>query len=231
MKNQHRVPTGAGVQSVTVRPATVRLATVRLATILFLTLLLISLTGCLEVVQHVGAGPGNTLENYVRVTLQRSIFSFAESFGGEAMTDDDFAREFGMSEEEVLQDLPAGVTAQFEPVITEYDYGFALQTSTARTFRTEEAALLPYLAEGGLRIPLPPGNDEGLDEAAFFLASAKYRIMVEKSLLPRIVAAHVQGINDVETPIDITEFQSFWLLEFPVLLWLAGGESPAVVIR
>lgn len=199
--------------------------------IITLPLALLTLTGCLEVVQHVGTGPDNAMENHVRVTLQRSIFSFAEAFGGEAMTDDDFAREFGMTESDVLKDVPEGVSASFEPVITEYDYGFSLRTTTSRTFRTDDAPLIPYIEGNEIRIPLPAGDEEGLEEAAFFLASAKYRIILDKSLWPTVSSAFVRGAGGEPGPIDVTEFQSVWLLEFPVILWLAGGESPAVVIR
>ncbi|TVR71793.1 MAG: hypothetical protein EA427_04070 [Spirochaetaceae bacterium] len=199
--------------------------------LLLLPLLLLTLTGCLEVVQHVGAGPDDSLENYVRVTLQRSIFAFAEAFGGEAMSDDDFAREFGMTESEVLQDIPEGVSARFEQVITDYDYGFALRTTTARAFQTNEAPLIPFVRGNELLIPLPAGDEDGMDEAAFFLASAKYRIILDKSIWPVVRSAHVLGAGGEPAPIDVTEFRSVWLLEFPVILWLGGGESPLVVIR
>lgn len=190
------------------------------------------LTGCLEVVQHIGTGSGNTVDNYIRITLQRSIFSFAESFGGEAPSDDEFAREFGMTENEVMKDLPEGVTAQFEPIVTDYDYGFALTTTTNRSFRAErDAAFIPQLVGDELHVMLPPGNDEEANEAAFFLASAKYRIIVDKTILPILQEANLINTRGESVPVDLTEFQNVWLVEFPVLLWLSAGDQPLVVLR
>ncbi len=188
------------------------------------------LTGCLEVVQHIGSGPGDSVDNYVRVTLQRGIFSFAEAFGGEAMTDEDFAEEFGMSEQEVLEDLPAGVSARFEPVITEFDFGFSLRTTTDRSFRSDEGAFVPMIRDGSLYIHLPPGDEEEADEAAFFLASAKYRIILDKEVMPHVSSAEIVGTGGT-TQVDVTEFQNVWLLEFPVLLWFSGGNKPVIQVR
>lgn len=196
----------------------------------------LALSGCLEVVQHIGPGAGNTVETYVRLTLQRAIFQFAESFGGDPVSDEELTEQFGLTESEVLQDLPEGISARFEPFVNEYDVGFVLRTTTPRSFRAEEGVFVPTLAGNELRVRLPPGNegDGGSNnggEAAFFLASAKYRVLLEKAVWPSVSGAVILPSEGEEVDVQVTEFAGLWLIEFPVLVWMSAGENPVLTIR
>lgn len=207
-----------------------------------------TLTGCVEVVQYI-SGSADTLEVFLRVTLQKSAFELAAEMGGESGDlDETFEEEFNLEEDDVLGDLPEGINAGFEQVNTEFEYGFELRYKVARTLianliergelslNDPDDAFLPQVSDTGITIPLAEGGegggaDPGGDQwAAAFLGGSKYRLMVSRRLAPSIDAARLVTATGT-TELSVTELPDVFLIEFPVLLWFNAGDTARIELR
>ena len=165
----------------------------------------------------------------------------ANSFSDEPQnTDEMFAEEFELDRDEVLQELPPGLEADYQQVNDEFEYGFVLTYSASREtlagLEREEAALVPRVGTRGMTIPLAEGGSggggsggEGDEFAAAFLGGAKYRVFISRRLVSRISEARIVTSTD-STEVSVVEFPDVWMVQFPVSLWLMSEEAPTLEI-
>lgn len=204
--------------------------------------LFLLLVGCIDVVQYI-SGDSNSIDVYLRLTLQKSAFEMASAFGDETQDlEQMFEDDFDLNEAEVLGEMPPGVDASFEQINTEFEYGFELRYSAPRgTFAELSAAgganggaFVPRVTSRKMVIPLSEGEGnegggEGDEFAAAFLGGAKYRVFVSKRLVSRISAAYLDDGGEA-IDLEVTELADVWMIAFPVSLWLSGEGIPSVHI-
>jgi len=208
---------------------------IRIAVLAVLASAALLLSGCIDIVQYV-SGTGSDIDVFFRLTLQKGIFEMANAFGDQPQDlDSMFEEEFNLDEDEVISELPPGVSADFTSVNSDSEFGFELRYSASRKaldgLSDDEAAFVPRVSPQGIVIPLPEGNGSAeTDEFAnAFLGSAKYRLMISKRLVSRISDARIISGPD-STSISVTDLPDVWLLEFPIGLWYASDYSPRVEI-
>lgn len=82
------------------------------------------LTGCLEIVHSVSDEKGELQSRY-RITVSKSIFQLAESFGGQesSVPEAEMNQELGLDAEQIRKELPAGLDARVEEINAKYDVG------------------------------------------------------------------------------------------------------------
>jgi hypothetical protein len=118
------------------------------------------LTGCIDVLHYVGVDGNGTPVAHFKLTLEKAIFQWAASMGGEDMpaTDEEFEKEFELSEEEVTEDLPEGVKATYSVVNTKTDFGFQLDLHPSEDApkETSSAPALHILGRGRADQPSGP---------------------------------------------------------------------------
>jgi hypothetical protein len=207
---------------------------VRLLTVSVLLAVVVLLSGCIDVVQYI-SGSALDIDVYFRLTMQKSIFEMASSFGEQPQDLDAMFEEFDLNEEDVVAELPPGVEASFESINNDSEFGFELRYSAPRaaldSLEDGEAEFVPRVSPWGIVIPLGEGNGSAdSDELAdAFLGSAKYRLMISKRLVSRVSEARILA-GPVSTPITVTELPDVWLLEFPMNLWYASDHAPTVEV-
>ncbi len=211
--------------------------------IFFLTAIVLTtvlLSGCLDVLHYVGRdGQGRPMA-LVKLTFEKALFEMAASMGGEEMptTDEEFAEEFDISEEEITGDLPEGIEVEYSTVNTSMDFGFQLilRGSSYAPPDTE----LPWLPltkpDGSLVIPLAEqdsddsGEGSGGDESEAFLASAKYRLIVARNICPPNPRFSLRGLPaDRTVEPEVMELPEVYVVEFPLVLWLNSTGTMSVV--
>ena len=216
-----------------------RKTTVTLGVLLLVALAVLS--GCVDVFQYI-SGSGDTLDVFLRVTLQKSAFELAASFDEEPQDlDQMFAEEFQLNRDEVVGELPEGLQPQFRQVQNEFEFGFELEYQLPRSRSTDlpdgEAPFVPRVTERSIMIPLAEaseggggGTDQGGDQfAAAFFGSSKYRLAVSKRLISRVSAARIHSGNEV-VDLEVFDLPDIWMVEFPVSFWLMAGEPPTVEV-
>lgn len=199
----------------------------------------LAVTGCVDVVQYI-SGSGGDIDVYLRLTLQKSAFEMGNAFSDEPQDIDSmFEEEFDFEEDNVLNELPPGVSAEFAQVNDEFEYGFELSYSASRAalnaVESDEAAFVPRIGSRGITIPLGEsggagGGSEDDQFAAAFLGGAKYRVFVSKMLVSRVSEAFL--VRSAErVPVSVLEFPDVWMVQFPVSLWLMSDEPPVLEIE
>ncbi|MFW6288758.1 MAG: hypothetical protein ACOC2Q_03160 [Spirochaetota bacterium] len=195
-------------------------------------------TGCVDVVQYI-SGSGSTIYVYLRFALQKSAFELANSFSDDPQDlDEMFEEDFELERAEVLEELPPGVTADYRPLNSQFEYGFELSYSADRELLagldSKGSAFVPRVGTRGMSIPLAEGGrsaeggggGQGEEFAGAFLGGAKYRVLISRRLVSRVSSAKLVSAGD---PIDVTvtELPDVWMIEFPVSYWLM---SPATSV-
>ena len=146
-----------------------------------------------------------------------------------------FAEEFNLNEDEVLKELPAGVTAEFNMVNSDSEFGFELMYTASRVelgrLSESEAAFVPRVTPWGMTIPLSEGggSEESDEFAGALLGSAKYRLMISKMLVSRISDARIIA-GEESHPVTITDLPDIWLLEFPIGAWYSSDGTSRVEV-
>ena len=198
-------------------------------------------TGCVDVVQYI-SGNGSTIDVYLRLALQKSAFEMANSFSDEPQDMDEmFEEDFELNRDEVLRELPEGITADYNQINNEFDYGFELSYSASRAMfadsDSENGAFVPRITARGMTIPLAEAGDgsggagsgEGDEFAAAFLGGARYRVFISKRLVSRITSARLAS-GSMSTEVTVIDFPDVWMIQFPISLWLMSDETPSLEI-
>jgi hypothetical protein len=194
------------------------------------------LTGCIDVLHYIGRDGDGRPMAVVKLTFEKAIFEWAAQMGGEDMptTDEEFAEEFDISEEEVTAELPEGMDINYSTVNTPMDFGFQLDIT--RQPGTPEDAELPWLpsraADGTLTIPLPEQDSEeaGGEQEQAFLSSAKYRLIIARDICPENPVFSLEGLpQDKTMEPDVLALPEVYVVEFPLMLWLGSSGTRSVV--
>ena len=197
----------------------------------------LAVTGCVDVVQYI-SGSGSTIDVYLRVALQKSAFALANAFSDQPQDlDRMFAEEFSLDRAEVLATMPAGITAEYRAVVTEFEYGFELSYSADRDLLAgldAEAAFVPRIGPRGMTIPLAESNgegngDDGDEFAAAFLGGAKYRVFISRRLVSRLTSARLVTAGEAVS-LTVVQLPDVWMIEFPISLWLMAAETPTLEV-
>jgi hypothetical protein len=181
MQHTRSIPTGVkGAQGATgARKAAqaTKLAVIALA--------VLALSGCIEVTQHVSQD-GETVHNYVRLTLGKQVLSMADSFGssggqsgngsgsGGPSPDQVCKQQFSPENPQIAQMVPTWVDGSFENLSNEYDCGIEGRFTAARSRLAQAAgsdekpAFAPVFGDDTVTINLPaeggqmaPGGQSG----------------------------------------------------------------------
>ena len=201
----------------------------------------IVLTGCVDVVQYI-SGTGSSIDVYLRFALQKSAFEMANSFADDPQDlDEMFAEDFELERAEVLAELPPGVTADYQQLNSDFEYGFELSYSADRALLSglgdDGAAFVPRVGTRGMSIPLAEGGGnaggggggQGDEFAGAFLGGAKYRVLISRRLVSRVSSATLVSAGE-STAVTVTELPDVWMIEFPVSLWLMAPQTPVLEI-
>lgn len=209
--------------------------------VIMITAVAVLATGCVDVVQYI-SGTGSTIDVYLRLALQKSAFEMANSFSDEPQDMDEmFEEDFELNRNEVLGELPEGITADYSQVNNEFDYGFELSYSASRDMfaelEGEDGALVPRITARGMTIPLAEAGDgtggaesgEGDEFAAAFLGGAKYRVFISKRLVSRVSSARLAN-GSMSTDVTVIDLPDVWMIQFPISLWLMSDATPSLEI-
>lgn len=216
------------------------------ATALPLTLALV-LTGCIDIEQHVTAGSSGGVRTFIRFTFDKALFELAGQMGGEPVDYDQMLSEADLEQDDLLEVMPAGVEAIYQPVNTAARFGFDAEISVPgrlanAPFRSTAAipsnspdldrTFFPYRLNGGLVIPIE-GIGESDEQSEAFLASAEYSLTIGSSLMPTVSAVHVVSPGEApsaanRSSVEPRDYRDYTLVAVP--LTELQGDGPQLVV-
>jgi len=193
------------------------------------------LTGCIDVVHHVGKNKRGITEVYWKVSIQKLVFEMAGEMSGDEM---DYEDIFGITENDMPDFLPDFVPFEFKEINNDFDFGFSLKfsapeklVSTLTEDNSEPLPFFPYKKDNGYSIILPPG--EGIEEDEYtmaFLSSSLYELIISKSLLPRVQEVIFKASGEEYYP-EIAETTDVYIVKIPFILWYMSESECEILIR
>jgi hypothetical protein len=196
-------------------------------------------SGCLDAFQHIRQDPSGKVEVFFKFTLQKGLFEMAAQMSGEEMDDEVFEAQFGEDFLSFEKDLPEGVEARVEKINNDLEFGMAVRFSYMEdeidisAGKLEEVDFYPIRDPVGFHINFSGQEkgegDDGDDEmAGVFLASAKYKIIVDKSYLKGAQQAWLE-MPEETFPIEIIDLGPSFLLDLPMVFLFSEGRSTLFV--
>jgi hypothetical protein len=199
---------------------------------ILITVLLMS--GCIEVFQYVSIKNGE-VDLSIKYVIQKSIIEMGSAFSGEEVDYDDFLGEG----EDIFEGL-GNISGEMTQINTALEVGMEMriQGSLDELRELVESDQIPFLPERAgstfyLNIPgmgSSDSEDDGM--AAAFLASAKYRILVDLSGdLSSVSSARLLLDEDAdyedfdETIISATIYGQSMMIEIPMLILFMSDEA------
>ncbi|MGL4985879.1 MAG: hypothetical protein ACRC5H_01925 [Treponemataceae bacterium] len=169
---------------------------------------------CLEVQQYVTSSGLGTNTRF-HIALQKSLFELADS-------DIDEIFPIGFSEEDFEYALKDTQMRHFEVVDNEFERTLVFEISSPWADMADRIdSILPIKTPSGYILPILPlsGNNtiDSLDNAmaAAILSSAKYRIILDKSLGTLTKAVLHSEEKTIEFP--LSDFQSVYIVEISMM--------------
>ncbi len=197
------------------------------------------LTGCIDTIQYISDDGRNINVNF-RLTLQKAIFKMMASMDNEEINDDYFRNNFGQDEIQLVNKIPHIANFNISEINTDFDYGFEVKIKIAKKALSElvknnqTVFFIPVKKDKSIEITLPPLNEsesnEDNDYAEAFLASAKYRLIINKSYIKKIKNISIKNKNsNTDLNLSVFDYGEIYIVEFPMYIWFSAAKTPLVI--
>lgn len=200
------------------------------------------LTGCIDMYQHITATDSNTVHVYTQMTFAKSLFKLIGSMSG-ASDEPDYDELMGEFSSDAYSEYPE-LALELESIDSELEMGYTINYD----FQKNNANYNSYILENEISFLPRIENDEILIDIRFempdmdvdqesgeyetlsnaFLGAAKYRISIDKSLMPKINEARM-FFDGRSIALKTHDYGNGFLLDIPFLLII--GKTVTIVIK
>lgn len=203
--------------------------------LLYVCLLFFSLSFvcCVDVVQHITRKSDGTQKNIVSFTLSKAVFEMAKAMGGNSSSFDynDLFSEFGDGNSFEYE----GVSAKMTKIDDNFSAGYLIDMNIDYKNKNIQEKLLKNTDIPPLPIPRyernkmviylgflneKNGASNNEEMGLAFLASAKYRLLVNKACIPTISKIVLKSTKQ-DLNIGYTDLYDEYLIEIPIPLLVA----------
>lgn len=195
--------------------------------ILFLSFM--TLTSCIDVVQHIGVTDDGLIQTSFRMTMQKSTMAMLE------MSEEDLLE--GKDEIELIEE--EGVRITTSEIDNELEAGFSAEIAypieKQESLEGGDIVLMPIMSGKSCFINFPSAEDEAMtsEEISYMSAmfsSYKYRLIISKKLIPMIEQITLSVDDDV-IEWEIIDLGDVYYLEIPVVMWMSAEQRCSLLIR
>lgn len=192
----------------------------------------LSLTGCLDIVQHVTRKSDGTDQNTISITIAKAMLEMATAMQGTQNGDssinyDEFFSEFNASDMEEYEQFGAKITKINDQVNVGYLIDMNLNykdKNTLKVINAENIDFIPKYEKKKMSIYVGSLQDDASSQtdnemAQLFLATSKYRLLVSKSCMPSISKVILKEAKK-STKIGYLDLYDEYLIEIPIMLLL-----------
>ena len=186
----------------------------------------LSLTGCVDIVQHITRKSDGTDQNTISITVAKATLDMAMAMQGESSVNyDEFFAEFDLSDMDEYGQFGAKITKINDQVNAGYLIDMNLNYTdkdTIKAINAEDIDFIPKYAKKKMSIyvgSLQQDNDslKTDDEMMqLFLATSKYRLLISKSCIPSISKVILKKAKK-SAPVSYLDLYDEYLIEIPIM--------------
>jgi len=184
----------------------------------------LSLTGCIDIVQHITRKSDGTDQNTISITIAKAMLEMASSMQGNSSVNyDELFTEFNTSDMEEYEQFGAKITKINDQVNAGYLIDMNLNykdKNTLKAINTENIDFIPKYEKKKMTIyvgSLKDDESSQTDNEMFqlFLASSKYRLLISKSCMPSISKVILKE-SKKSTEVSHLDLYDEYLIEIPI---------------
>ena len=195
---------------------------------LFTVLCCMSLTGCIDVVQHITRRSDGTDQNTVCITIAKTLLEvMTRSMSNEKAKYDELFEEYNFNSTNMAEYEP--FSAKFTKINDAVNVGFLIDMNinykdkaVLKTVNTGTIDFIPKYGKKMMSIYIGSLHDTSSfdDEmSSMFLAGSKYRLLISKSCMPSVSKVLVKTAKEsMET--TYLDLYDEYLIEIPMLFFL-----------
>ena len=188
----------------------------------------LSLTGCIDIVQHITRKSDGTEQNTISITVAKAMIEMASAMQGEPSVNyDALFNEFNTSDMEEYEQFGAKITKINDQVNAGYLIDMNLNykdKDVLKAINAEDIDFIPKYGKKKMTIYVGSLQDDDSSKsdnemAQLFLATSKYRLLVSKSCLPSISKVLLKEAKN-STEISWFDLYDEYMIDIPMAMLL-----------
>lgn len=188
----------------------------------------LSLTGCIDIVQHITRKSDGTEQNTISITVAKAMIEMASAMQGEPSVNyDALFNEFNTSDMDEYEQFGAKITKINDQVNAGYLIDMNLNykdKNTLKAINVQDIDFIPKYEKKKMTIYVGSLQDDDSSKsdnemAQLFLATSKYRLLVSKSCLPSISKVLLKEAKN-STEISWFDLYDEYMIDIPMAMLL-----------
>ena len=185
----------------------------------------LSLTGCIDIVQHITRKSDGTDQNTISLTIAKAMLEMAASMQGNSSVNyDELFTEFNASDMKEYEQFGAKITKINDQVNVGYLIDMNINykdKDILKAINAEDIDFIPKYTKKKMTIYAGSLQDDdssqtGNEMAQLFLATSKYRLLISKSCMPSISKVILKE-SKKSTEISYLDLYDEYLIEIPIM--------------
>lgn len=189
----------------------------------------LSLTGCLDIVQHITRKSDGTDQNTISITVAKAMIETAAAIQGDSSVNyDDLFAEFNASDIKEYEQFGAKITKINDQVNAGYLIDMNLNykdKNTLKAINAEDIDFIPRYTKKKMTIYIGSLQQEGdslqtdNEMVQLFLATSKYRLLISKSCMPSISKVILKE-SKKSTEVGYLDLYDEYMIDIPIAVLL-----------
>ena len=189
----------------------------------------LSLTGCLDIVQHITRKSDGTDQNTISITVAKAMIETAAAIQGDSSVNyDDLFAEFNASDIKEYEQFGAKITKINDQVNAGYLIDMNLNykdKNTLKAINAEDIDFIPRYTKKKMTIyigSLQQESDSSQTDnemVQLFLATSKYRLLISKSCMPSISKVILKE-SKKSTGVGYLDLYDEYMIDIPIAVLL-----------
>lgn len=188
----------------------------------------LSLTGCIDIVQHITRKSDGTDQNTISITVTKAVLEMLASMqGNPSVNYDDLFAEFNTSDMEEYEQFGAKMTKINDQVNAGYLIDMNINykdKDILKAINAEDIDLIPKYGKKKMTIYVGSLQDDDYSKTdnemlQLFLASSKYRLLISKTCMPSIKRVLLKTAKK-STEVGYLDLYDEYMIDIPIILLL-----------
>lgn len=188
----------------------------------------LSLTGCIDIVQHITRKSDGTDQNTISITVTKAVLEMLASMqGNPSVNYDDLFAEFNTSDMEEYEQFGAKMTKISDQVNAGYLIDMNINykdKDILKALNAEDIDLIPKYGKKKMTIYVGSLQDDDYSQIdnemmELFVASSKYRLLISKTCMPSIKKVLLKTAKK-STEVGYLDLYDEYMIDIPIMLLL-----------
>lgn len=190
----------------------------------------LSLTGCIDIVQHITRKSDGTDQNTISITVTKAVIEMLASMqGNPSVNYDDLFAEFNTSDMKEYEQFGAKITKINDQVNAGYLIDMNINykdNDILKAINAEDIDLIPKYGKKKMTIYAGSLQDDDYSKTdnemlQLFLASSRYRLLISKTCMPSIKKVLLKTAKK-STEVGYLDLYDEYMIDIPITLLLTN---------